>query len=111
MAKYYIDDISYDISLDGLYIHAETESPICFSLSPINGVWPKCFEKNHKWDGPDVNRVLFLYAQEQNPFDVDRITIAWWFNDPKDSSGELSVDIDDLERAYLKGLLVQYHNE
>ena len=106
MATYYAEGQQYTTSLLGLFIESDTDEPYVFILESMNDILP-IFEKDSNWNSK-TNHALILYANKENIFEPDKLTYVAW-NQLNDTTGESEVHLDENDKMYLMGLLLQYN--
>ena len=110
MSRYFVDGNEYETSLKGLVILGDSEIEHLVFLNPTDKEWKRYFEADPEWTDPDYERSILLYAYEDNLTEVEHVAYVTWKKGTLDSAhGELEVQLDPVDRAYINGLLMQLH--
>ena len=107
MAKYYCNGECFETSLTGLLIEGDTNEKNVFLLSPVDGNYEKVFEHDAKWKDPGRNKAIILYAKKNNYREVDCLAYVTWIKVDDPYNAEMDAELDNVDRAYLNGLLTQ----
>ena len=109
MAKYKICEKEYELSLSGLVINADTVDENVFILHPFDNEWDRYFSADVEWLASRNNRAVIVYANNNNLREVERLTYIYWKQVDDPNNAELEVELNETDRAYLNGLLTQWH--
>ena len=110
MSKYFVDGKEYETSLKGLVIFGDSEKENLVFLHPTDKGWKRYFEADPEWTDPGYERGILLYSYENNLFEVEHVAYVTWKKGTIASEhGELEVQLDSVDRAYINGLLMQRH--
>ena len=107
MATYYVNGNKFKVSVYGLRIESDSDKENVFFLDPIDNNWEKYFSADSNWIA-SKNRAIIVYASENNLRKVDRLVYIYWEQVGNPNNVEIEVDINETDRAYLNGLLVQW---
>lgn len=109
MSTYSVNGKEYKTSLEGLVIGSESESDHILFLIPVDNNWDSYFDDDPKWTNPNNDRAIILYAFEDFHNKLDYVAyVTWKKGEDFSEDGELVVQLDPIDRAYIEGLLVQY---
>lgn len=111
MAKYYVNGQQYETSLSGLNIDQNSDMPNVLFLEPVNGDMDSYFEKDPHWVNPERKKSIILYANKNNLREVEKLVYYSWVKPDDPSVTELEVELDEVDRAYLNGLLTQWFGD
>lgn len=110
MSKYFVDGKEYETSLKGLVIMGDSEKENLVFLKPTDKEWKRYFEADPEWSDPGYERDILLYSSTNCLTEVERVAYVTWKKGTHNSvNGELEVQLDSLDRAYINGLLMQRH--
>lgn len=108
MSKYFVDGKEYETSLKGLVIKSDSEKENLVFLCPTDKEWKRYFEADPEWTDPGYERGILLYSYENNLFEVEHVAYVTWKKGANVSDhGEIEVQLDPVDRAYMNGLLIQ----
>lgn len=107
MATYSVNGNQFEVSVYGLRIESDSDKENVFFLDPIDNNWEKYFSADSNWIA-SKNRAIIVYANENNLRKVDRLVYICWEQVGDPNNVEIEVDINETDRAYLNGLLVQW---
>ena len=111
MAKYYVNERQYETSLSGLMIDQDSEIRYGLFLEPVNGNMESYFQKDPQWSDPEREKVIYLYADENNLREVKKLVYYSWIKPDDPNATEMEVELDEVDRAYLNGLLTQWFGD
>lgn len=110
MSKYYVDGKEYETSLKGLVIFGDSEKENLVYLYPTDNEWKRYFEADPEWTDSGYERRILLYSYEDNLIEVEHVAYVTWKKGTLESvNGELEVQLDPIDRAYINGLLMQLY--
>lgn len=112
MSKYFVDGKEYETSLKGLVIMGDSEKENLVFLKPTDKEWKRYFEADPEWSDPGYERDILLYTYENNLTEVEHVAYVTWKKGTNASEhGELEVQLDSVDRAYINGLLMQQRSD
>ena len=109
MARYFVNGNQYETSLIGLFIGAESENDnVLFLESKREETMRGLFSQDPSWSNPE-NRMTIVITTTDDRRSAYKLEYCAW-KSIEDANPYRQVELDEVDKAYLTGLLAQYQH-